>query len=514
MNELAFEPIFLIGEFSLVTLIVVLALADIFQKPIFSLFNGSQKSMGLESRNKQASWIAGVGLVIVAALYFIYGRITSGEQIILLHNSLKAGGGIYIGKIALLSAGLLAVLMSSRYTLTQAIPAIDYYLLLCFSLLGALTLIAAENFLMIFLSLEMMSIPIYALVGLKRFNQRADESAMKYLMLGGFSSAFFLLGISFLYGATGSLIVPGALENIGNLFSISHSLTNISTLLSGLGLIFIFVGLAFKVSMVPFHAWTPDVYEGAATPITAFMSVAVKLSAFAVILKIFAGSIAFAAFDSILLGVFGFFALLTIIYGNSVAIVQTNVKRMLAYSSIAHAGYMALAIAPMSHKIEAVQAVLFYGIGYIAMNMLAFGVLVYLTHKDHYCETLDDLKGIARKYPGAAAMMAVAMFSLAGLPPAVGFVGKIQIFLQLLDGQMYITAVIALLFSLVALYFYINVIVVMYMQQRDEEMEDIRKQNIFPVWLSLALTAIFVILLGVLPSPLLNWSMKWAEMLF
>ncbi len=508
MNETSFQITFLVGELSLVALIVILTLIDAFQRPIFALFNGSQTSIELETRNKQSSWIAGLGLVLVGVLYFIYGRATSGEQVFLLSDSLKAGGGIYVGKLALVGAGVLAILMSARYTLTQAIPAIDYYLLLCFSLLGALTLIAAENFLMIFLCLEMMSIPIYALVGLKKYNPRAGESAMKYLLLGGFSSAFLLLGISFLYGTTGSLVVSEVLKNL------SFTPVNIDSLLSGLGLVFVFVGLAFKVSMVPFHAWTPDVYEGAATPVTAFMSVAVKLAAFAVILKIFAGAVKFEGFDSVFQVIFGFFSLITVIYGNSVAIVQKNVKRMLAYSSIAHAGYMGLALAPMSHKIEAIQAVLFYGIGYIAMNMLAFGVLIYLTHKNHYCETLNDLKGVARKFPGAAAMMVVAMFSLAGLPPAVGFVGKIQIFLQLLEGQMFITAVIALVFSLVALYFYINVLIVMYMREPEQEIEDVGKQGLIPMWISLGLAAIFVIILGVLPSPLLEWSLKWAEILF
>ncbi len=508
MNELSFNSTFIIGEISLVALIVILTLVDALQRPIFALFKDDQPTLALENRNRQSSWLAGIGLILVGILYFAYGKATSGQQVLILNHALRAGGGVYIGKLALIGAGLLAILMSARYTLSQAIPAIDYYLLLCFSLLGALTLIAAENFLMIFLCLEMMSIPIYALVGLKKYNPRAGESAMKYLLLGGFSSAFLLLGISFLYGTTGSLVVSEVLNNL------SFTAVNTDSLLSGLGLIFLFIGLAFKVSMVPFHAWTPDVYEGAATPITAFMSVAVKLAAFAVILKIFAGSVTFGNFDSVFQAIFGLFALITVIYGNSVAIVQKNVKRMLAYSSIAHAGYMGLALAPMNHKIEAVQAVLFYGIGYIAMNMLAFGVLVYLTHKKQYCETLDDLKGVARKYPGAAAMMVVAMFSLAGLPPAVGFVGKVQIFLQLLEGQMYVTAVIALIFSLVALYFYINVLVVMYMREPDKELEPIGKEGLLPTWISLALAAIFVIILGVLPSPLLNWSLKWAEALF
>ena len=508
MNEMSFQITFLIGEISLVALIVILTLIDAFQRPIFALFKDKQQSIKLDSRNKQSSWIAGIGIILVGIVYFIYGKTNAGESITILNNSLQAGGGIYIGKLALIGAGLLAILMSARYTLSQTIPAIDYYLLLCFSLLGALTLIAAENFLMIFLSLEMMSIPIYALIGLKKFNPRSGESAIKYLLLGGFSSAFLLLGISFLYGATGSLVVSKVL------FKLSFTALNADSLLSGLGLVFLFIGLAFKVSMVPFHAWTPDVYEGAATPISAFMSVAFKLAVFAVILKIFAGSTAFRNFDSVFQVIFGFFALITVIYGNSVAIVQNNVKRMLAYSSIAHAGYMGLGLAPMSHKIEAIQAVLFYGIGYIAMNMLAFGVLVYLTHKNHYCETLDDLKGVARKYPGAAAMMVVAMFSLAGIPPAVGFVGKVQIFMQLLEGQMYITAVIAFIFSLIALYYYIYVLVVMYMKEPEKEIEDVGKQSMFPIWISLGLAAVFVIILGVLPSPLLNWSLKWAQMLF
>jgi NADH-quinone oxidoreductase subunit N len=508
MNEMSFQITFLIGEISLVALIVILTLIDAFQRPIFALFKDKQQSIKLDSRNKQSSWIAGIGIILVGIVYFIYGKTNAGESITILNNSLQAGGGIYIGKLALIGAGLLAILMSARYTLSQTIPAIDYYLLLCFSLLGALTLIAAENFLMIFLSLEMMSIPIYALIGLKKFNPRSGESAIKYLLLGGFSSAFLLLGISFLYGATGSLVVSKVLSKL------SFTALNADSLLSGLGLVFLFIGLAFKVSMVPFHAWTPDVYEGAATPISAFMSVAFKLAVFAVILKIFAGSTAFRNFDSVFQVIFGFFALITVIYGNSVAIVQNNVKRMLAYSSIAHAGYMGLGLAPMSHKIEAIQAVLFYGIGYIAMNMLAFGVLVYLTHKNHYCETLDDLKGVARKYPGAAAMMVVAMFSLAGIPPAVGFVGKVQIFMQLLEGQMYITAVIAFIFSLIALYYYIYVLVVMYMKEPEKEIEDVGKQSMFPIWISLGLAAVFVIILGVLPSPLLNWSLKWAQMLF
>ncbi|OQX85300.1 hypothetical protein B6D60_08095 [candidate division KSB1 bacterium 4484_87] len=508
MNEIFFDPKFFMGELSLLALIVVLALVDAFQRPIFVFFGRENDYPGLEIRNRQASWIAGIGLIAVAVVFAVYGQKTAGQQVVLFNQALKAGGGAFIGKIALLVAAILTVLLSARYTLYQSIPAMDYYLLLCFSLFGALTLIAAENFLMIFISLEMMSIPIYALVGLKRFSPRAGESAVKYLLLGGFSSGFLMMGISLLYGTTGTLNVLGVVARL------SEVTGSASTFLTGLGLLFVFIGLAFKVSMVPFHAWTPDVYEGSATPITAFMSVAVKLAAFAVILKIFAGLENLGKFDTAFGNIFMFFSLLTVIYGNSVALVQKNVKRMLAYSSIAHAGYMGLALAPMLHKVQSVAAVLFYGIGYIAMNMLAFGVLVYLTHKGKYCETLDDLRGVARKYPGAAAMMTIAMFSLAGIPPAVGFVGKVQIFMQLLEGKMFVTAVIALIFSLVALYYYINVLVVMYMSEPEKKIEDIGKKEIAPVWIALGFSAIFTVVMGILPSALFNWSLKWAEILF
>ena len=510
MDMNAFDPVFLLGEFGLAAVIVILTLADAFRKPLYQLFNGSAQMTQLEYRNRQASWITTVGLIIVAILYFYTNKLTGNQTASVLNHSLQAGGGMVVGKLAILAAGILTVLLSVRYATFQAMPGIDYYLLLCFSLLGALTLIAAENFILLFLALEMMSIPIYALVGLKRYAPRAGESAMKYLLLGGFSSGFLLLGISFLYGATGSFIISDVLQ--GLTFQ-SIKLSSPATLFGGLGLVLLFIGLAFKVSLVPFHAWTPDVYEGAATPITAFMSVAVKLAAFTVIVRIFAGVTSFQAFDGILIGMVGFFALITIMYGNSVAIVQTNVKRMLAYSSIAHAGYMALAIAPMSHTPEAAQAVLFYGIGYVVMNMLAFGVLIYLTRQDHYCETLDDLRGVARKFPAAAAMMSIAMFSLAGLPPAVGFVGKVQIFMQLINAKMYITAVIALIFSLVALFFYINVLVVMYMKEPDTDQPETTPAR-FPAWIALGLSALFVIALGLVPAPLLEWSKQWATMFF
>ncbi|MBN2088163.1 NADH-quinone oxidoreductase subunit N [candidate division KSB1 bacterium] len=507
MNEIAIKPAFIAGEIGLIVLILILTFYEIFHKiPLFSL----GLSASFERRNKWAGLITIVGLIGIITM-MILNRQQAPELVqSLLNSSFRIGNGIFIGKVALIAATALVVLLSYRYIYTQHIPATDYFLLLLFSLLGALVLISTENLLVLFLALEMMSIPIYALVGLHRYKSRAGESAIKYLLLGGFSSAFLLLGISFLYGLSGTLVISDILKYATSFAGLSE--TNL--ILLGLGFILIFVGLAFKVSLFPFHAWTPDVYEGASTPITAYMSVVIKLSAFAIILRLFANSAPFTVYDGIFSKIITVIALLTVIYGNSVALVQENVKRMLAYSSIAHAGYMALAIAPMQHSVLAVQAVLFYGIGYIAMNTLAFGVLVYLTNKDVYCEKLTDLRGVSKKYPAAAALMALAMFSLAGIPPAIGFAGKIQIFIQLVNAQMYWTLVIALLASLVALYFYLNVIVQMYMSEVDSPtVSDDKTGKLFSN-ISLWIAAAFILIFGIFPSPLMEWTLQWAKFIF
>lgn len=507
MNEIAIKPALVAGELSLIGLILVLTFYEIFHKiPLFSL----GLSSSFERRNKWAGIITVVGLlgVIIAVILNQYQAPVLFQSV--LSSSIRVGDGILIGKIALIVATTLVVLLSYRYIYTQHIPAADYFLLLLFSLLGAMVLISTENLLVLFLALEMMSIPIYALVGLHRYKSRAGESAIKYLLLGGFSSAFLLLGISFLYGLSGTLVISDILK-----YTTSFSgLNETNLVLLGLGFILILVGLAFKVSLFPFHAWTPDVYEGASTPITAYMSVIVKLSAFAVILRLFAHSTPFTVFDGIFSKIITILALLTVVYGNSVALVQENIKRMLAYSSIAHAGYMALAIAPMQHSVQAVQAVLFYGIGYIAMNMLAFGVLIFLTNKDVYCEKLSDLRGVSKKYPAAAALMALAMFSLAGIPPAIGFAGKIQIFIQLVNARMYGTLVIALLASLVALYFYLNVIVQMYMHEVDTPVVDDDKTGKVLSNLSLWIAAAFILIFGIFPSTLMEWTLQWANFIF
>ncbi len=507
MNEIAIKPALVAGELSLIGLILVLTFYEIFHKiPLFSLGLASN----FERRNKWAGIITVLGLLGVISAVILNQQQAPETVQSVLSASIRVGDGLLIGKLALIAATALVAMLSYRYIYTQQIPATDYFLLLLFSLLGAMVLISTENLLVLFLALEMMSIPIYALVGLHRYKSRAGESAIKYLLLGGFSSAFLLLGISFLYGLSGTLVISDILK-----YATSFSgLNETNMVLVGLGFILIFVGLAFKVSLFPFHAWTPDVYEGASTPITAYMSVVIKLSAFAVILRLFANAAPFTVFDGIFSKIITVLALLTIIYGNSVAVVQQNVKRMLAYSSIAHAGYMALAIAPMQHSVQAVQAVLFYGIGYIMMNTLAFGVLIYLTNKDIYCEKLSDLRGISKKYPAAAAFMALAMFSLAGIPPAIGFAGKIQIFIQLVEAQMYWTLVIALLASLVALYFYLNVVVQMYM--KEVESPDLRadKTGRLLTNISLWITAAFVLIAGILPSYLMEWALEWANFIF
>ncbi len=509
MNSLAFNPLWLIGELAVLALIVALTLVEILHKtPLFAL--STSEALTRRSQTTHRVALAGMGLVVLLLFFLGIGRIEFTQ--IIFSQSLKVSGGNYIGKLALAGATLLVMFLSPRYLSSQAIPAADYYLLLLFSLLGAFTLISAEHFVVIFLALEMMSIPLYALVALHRYKSRAGESAIKYLLLGGFSSAFLLFGISLLYGVTGSLEVQEVINRLANINP--EVASNASFFSAQLGLLLILTGLAFKVSLFPFHAWTPDVYEGASTPLVAYMSVVVKVSAFAVMLRIFANSVPFTLFDARLSQVLTVIALLTVIYGNSVALVQKNIKRMLAYSSIAHAGYMALAIAPMQHTVDAVQAVLFYGISYLAMNILAFGILIYLTQKEVYCENLSDLKGLAKTQPIPAAMLALAMLSLAGIPPAIGFVAKLQIFLQLIRAEMYWTAVLALLASLVALYFYLNVIMQMYMRESETPAFKSDPTGKLTANITLWLATAFTLIFGIVPAPVLQWSLDWAESLF
>ncbi|MCG8603575.1 NADH-quinone oxidoreductase subunit N [bacterium] len=363
----------------------------------------------------------------------------------------------------------------------------EFFAIILFATVGMILMAASTSLLTIFLGLETLSISLYVLAGIKRTENRSLEAAFKYFLLGAFSSGFLLYGIAFLYGATGSL----------DLVKMAMALKTQSTLDSPfliLGGLFIIVGLGFKVAVVPFHMWAPDVYEGAPTPITAFMSTGSKAAGFAAMLRVVFSATDGTASDWVVL--FWVMAVLTMFVGNIAALVQTNIKRMLAYSSVAHAGYVLVGVAAWN-EIGA-SSVIFYLLTYTFMNVGAFGVVSILGTKEQEYLKIDDLRGLAYQKPWLAAAMAVFMFSLAGLPPTAGFVGKFYLFSAAVKADHIVLAVLGVISSMISLYYYLSVVVTMFMREAKVEWQ--APSRLPAVVASLAFAVLGSLGLGLFPS--------------
>ncbi|MGE5843088.1 MAG: NADH-quinone oxidoreductase subunit N [Deltaproteobacteria bacterium] len=349
----------------------------------------------------------------------------------------------------------------------------EYYILLLLAVIGMSLMASAHDLLIFFVGLETMSISVYVLVGSERKNVLSNEAAIKYLLLGAFASAVLLYGMALVYGMTGSIAYKDMALAVGNILVIGDST---SKLVLMVGISLLLVGLFFKVAAVPFHMWTPDVYEGAPTPITGFMATGVKAAAFAALVRIFITAFAPLWSQETLLAVLFILAALTMTLGNVTAIAQRNVKRMLAYSSIAHAGYLLVGLAAlaasgvplsgagMSEAFSSGSGILFYLLAYTFMTLGAFGVLVALERETHVAQTLDTLSGLSTRRPGLAAMMAIFMFSLTGVPPFIGFAAKFYIIQSAVATELYVLSVIMVVNSAISAYYYLRILVVMYMQ--------------------------------------------------
>jgi NADH-quinone oxidoreductase subunit N len=380
-------------------------------------------------------------------------------------------------------ASLLSLLLSKGYLDELRIQHGEYYALVLLATAGMLLLVQATDLITVFLGIEIMSIPIYVLAGFDRRRLRSNESALKYFLVGSFASAILLYGMALLYGATGSTHFDG----------IRAALSGDSALgMIGVGMVL--VGFTFKISSVPFHQWTPDVYEGAPVSVTAFMSVTVKLAAFAALLRIVQG--AFVDAGEALRTVLWALATLTMIVGNVMAVIQDNVKRLLAYSSVAHAGYILVGFVAATET--AYSAVLFYLLVYVFMNLGAFGVLIALAHRGQECDRVDQLAGLARTRPALAALMTLFMLSLAGIPGTGGFTAKFAVFSAAVGSGQVVLAIVGVLASLVSVYYYLRLPVVMYMRDPGDEAPRMRIGS--GEALVLAVCAIAVVWLGLLPQ--------------
>lgn len=443
---------------------------------------------------KNKSWLALLALAgLAAAGYFTFTLF--GTNASAFNSSIVATNFALGIALVILGAAAITILLSIDFLRARDLDLGEYLALLLGAVSGMILMALANDLIVIFLGLELFSLPLYVLSAFWRTNDRSLEAGMKYFLLGSFSSAFFLYGIALIYGATGTT----NLEKINAAVSNPAAATNPLFLL-GAGLLI--VGFGFKVGLVPFQWWIPDVYEGAPTPVTGFMSVATKAAAFAAFFRAFMVAIPSSVFDWQL--VMALLAVLTMTVGNIAALTQTNVKRMLAYSSIANAGYILVALVAGGEA--GLSAALFYLAAYAVMNLGAFGGLIALGQGDRERLTLDELSGAAQTKPWASAALAISLLSLAGFPPFVGFVAKFFVFGSAVNAGYVWLAVIGVLNSLVSVYYYLNPIIKMYMNPPAASWEKAPARTPAVLGFAVVVVVLLTIALGLFPSEVLNFA--------
>ncbi|MGH2541313.1 MAG: NADH-quinone oxidoreductase subunit N, partial [Ardenticatenaceae bacterium] len=388
-----------------------------------------------------------------------------------------------------------------------------FYALILFATVGLILMAGSPNLILIFLGIELLSIPLYILAGFARPNLRSEEAALKYFLLGSFASGFLLYGIALVYGATGTmnlieirdLLIGESQAGAGAVLQVNGS-TNL--MLVG-GLLMLLVGLGFKISLVPFHQWTPDVYEGAPTPVTAFMVSGTKAGGFAALINTLVGFVALYPWWN---RVTVILALLTMLGGNIGAILQRNIKRMLAYSSIAHAGYMLVGISAMNLLGSgglALQAIILYLAVYALMNLGAFAVIIALEEaEEREIVMLEDFRGLGREHPVLGFLLGFFLLSLAGFPPTAGFFAKFFLFTGAILGGQFWLVVVAVVLSVISVFYYARYIVAMFMQPAPTEEEAVVEElRVRPSWMvgtAITVTAVLVVVVGLFPNPLLD----------
>ncbi|MBI2188279.1 MAG: NADH-quinone oxidoreductase subunit N [Acidobacteria bacterium] len=434
--------------------------------------------------------IGGLGIVgllgAAAAAVLLWDRNAASFGVIVADNF-----GLFV-TLVLVAVGVLTIMFSSPVVSRDGLPKGDYYALILFSIVGMIMMATANDLLVVFIALEILSIGVYVLTGIRRDDPRATEAAFKYFLLGAFSSAFFLYGIAFTYGLSGST----RLDRVGA-FLAAQALSDNPLILVGLA--FLLVGFAFKISAVPFHMWTPDAYEGAPAIVTGFMSTGVKAAAFAAFARVFLS--AFEPFSGEWAPMVWLLAAATMILGTVVGVAQSNLKRMLAYSSIAHGGYLLVGLVAANDIGKA--AILFYLAAYAVTNLAAFGVIALLGSRDAANDELRDYAGLWQTRPALAALMTVCLLSLGGLPPTAGFIGKWYIFSAAVSAGYYGLAIIGVLTSVISVFFYLRVVVMMYMAERPAALAVPAPASRVGM-AALAVSIVVIFALGVLPTPVLN----------
>lgn len=435
--------------------------------------------------NINITLISLAGLILaIFSTQGLYGVNETGFSLMIIRDNIST-----FFNMIFLQGICLVILLSHRYAARHHLPYGEMVALLLFATLGMMVVAMSSDLVMIFVGIELLSLCLFVLAGLNKRSLLSGEASMKYFLLGALSTGFFVYGLAFIFGIcrTTNLIT------IGSLVSADMQVTPLLVL----GFALVLVGIGFKISLVPFHMWAPDVYQGAPTPITSWIATGSKIAGFAALLRIFAfPGTSFAPLSEYWLDAVYWLAMLTMIIGNAGALVQKDIKRLLAYSSIAHGGYLAMAF--VAHNELGMSAILFYMMAYMFMSIGAFGVVVMLGTEKEDSMLLSDMAGLAKRRPVMAGLMALFLLSMAGMPPTVGFFGKLWLFGSAVEAGYYSLAIVGVLTTLLSFYYYLHVIICMYMQEPEKELES-EPASIaggLAVWCS----AFGVVYLGVFPN--------------
>ena len=440
------------------------------------------------------SLIGVVSLVVTGVLVWMVGRPVDGP-VVILGGMLAVDQMAVFFKLLMLAASAVALMMAAGFLERSRYGGGEYVSLVLFATLGTMIMASGANLASLYVGLELMALSVYVLVGYFKLEVKSNEGAVKYFVLGAASSAILLYGISLVYGSLGTLDLEEIRASLVAVPSDNPMLV--------LGIALVGFGMLFKVAAVPFHVWTPDAYEGAPTPVTAFISVAPKAAAFAMFMRIFLG--AFGPEVDHWRVMLWVASAATMIYGNVAALTQDNVKRMLAYSSIAHAGYALMGL--VAANAMGAWALLMYMLVYAFMNLGAFGFVILLESKGYAGEEIADYAGLARRHPSAALGMLIFMLALAGIPPTAGFMGKLYLFAAAVEGGYVVLTVIAVIMSAVSLYYYFRIVLQMYMRDGLEE-GAAPAELLHDRWTEamIAICVVITLAIGIYPAPVVGWA--------
>ena len=483
----AFDLFAILPELVLLVVTCVLLVASVYVRERQPAIAGVEQDIFHTPRG--VGFVYFFTIILLAYLAIAFASRISDVSLVAMNGLFQSDPFSNLLKACSCGAVLVSLIYSKQYLIDRGMFRPDFIVLSLLALLGQLVLISGSNLLTLYLGLELMALPTYALVAMRHNSEKSVEAAIKYFILGALASGFLLYGMSMLYGVTGSLDLIEIFKTVAD--------PRVNHLVMAFGLVFIVAGLAFKLGVVPFHMWVPDVYQGAPTAVTLMIAAAPKIAAFGLLFRLLVNTLLPLLGDwqpmLVLLSI------LSLVVGNVTAIAQTNVKRMLAYSAIAQMGFVMLGMLSVFDD-HAFSASTYYVITYVLTTLGSFGLLMLLSRKGYDCETLDGLKGLNKTHPWFAFIGLVMMFSLAGIPPTVGFAAKLSILEALVDAQHTFIAIIAVIASLIGAFYYLRVVKVMYF---DEPLHETTISGSTFAKVLLSLNCVLVLVLGIFPGGLM-----------